>query len=353
MPIGINLMTDKDIYELQKDFGWLIDIPLFIDAHRVASLYDITVEPVFSPYRKEEVAGQEDEETDRQFRASGNAELTLETNSFLDLIGDAGVDISGDINYEGQDREQQVIAYEYASTPQRQLAQILLKYRSSNITSDGSEYDNRTYKYVEDVSGFDWDDIDRDKTSPRDLVALQLPGSPEIHDENVELNGDYRTTLVPTAAEFEDGEVVPIYPKLESDSEKPPRYPQRELVWNELGKYYERESDEYSEGEEVGDDLRAARKTYWQWFRDNFDSKSTTQTIEEVAADHGSIRWIDFRLPVSEDGQTLHLHLSARERYDTGTFAYNFVKRGYKHGLILVGTLKSEPDMDVLAVYER
>jgi hypothetical protein len=39
--------------------------------------------------------------------------------------------------------------------------------------------------------------------------------------------------------------------------------------------------------------------------------------------------------------------------YDTGTFAYNFIKRGYKHGIRLVGTLKSEPDMNVLAIYEK
>ena len=29
------------------------------------------------------------------------------------------------------------------------------------------------------------------------------------------------------------------------------------------------------------------------------------------------------------------------------------IKRGYKHGIRLVGTLKSEPDMNVLAIYER
>lgn len=346
-------MEDEDLEELRKDLGWVVDVPLFIDDKRVSSLYDITVEPVFSPYRKEEVAGQDEEENQSQVHASGNANLTVKTNSFFDFIGGGEVGVDGGLEYDKQNREQEIISYEAVRTPQRQLAQVLLKYRYSDITSDGPEDGNRRYEYVEDVSEFEWDDVTRDKSSPRDLLVLELPGSPQIHDEDGEWYGNYRTTLVPTAAEFEGGEVVPIYPKLESDFEKPPRYPQRDLVWNELGKYYERKCDEYSIGQKVGGNLRAARNAYWQWFYENFNAKDATRTIEEVAADNGRMRWIDFRLPVSEDGQTLHLHISAREQYDTGTFAYNFVKRGYKHGLILVGTLKSEPDMDVLAIYER
>lgn len=345
-------MTSDELAELRQDLGWLVDIPLFIDTQRVASLYDITVEPVFEPYRKEEVASKEDEETDRQFTLGGNADITLETNSLLDFIGGAKLGLGGDGKYDKRDRERHTGAYRHRSTPQRQLAQVLLKYRDSEITSDGKKHASRRHEYVEDISKFDWEDINRDKSSPRDIVALQLPGSPDIYDEEKGPNGDYRATLVPTAAEFEDGEICPIYPEL-GDDRDPPGYPQRETLWDDLGEYYEVNSDEYSEGKEIGGDLLAARRTYWQWFRDHFDPKSTTRTIEEVAADHGRIRWIDFRLPVREDGQTLHLHISPREQYPTGTFAYNFVKRGYKHGLILVGTLKSEPDMDVLAIYER
>ena len=68
---------------------------------------------------------------------------------------------------------------------------------------------------------------------------------------------------------------------------------------------------------------------------------------------HGRIRWIDYRVPLTKDGDTLHLHISPTETYDTGVFAYNFIKRGHKHGLRLVGTLKSEPDMNVLAIYDK
>jgi hypothetical protein len=75
--------------------------------------------------------------------------------------------------------------------------------------------------------------------------------------------------------------------------------------------------------------------------------------VEEAASNNGRIRWIDYRVPVTREGDTLHLHVCPAGKYDTGVFAYNFIKRGFKHGLRLVGTLKSEPDMNVLAIYEK
>lgn len=76
--------------------------------------------------------------------------------------------------------------------------------------------------------------------------------------------------------------------------------------------------------------------------------------IVEEAADKDRIEWIAFRVPVGRpDAPFLHLHISARGQYDTATFAYNFISRGFKHGVRLVGTLKSEPDMNVLAIFER
>ena len=75
--------------------------------------------------------------------------------------------------------------------------------------------------------------------------------------------------------------------------------------------------------------------------------------VEQAALEHKRIRWIDYRVPLTDEGDTLHLHISPAGKYDTGVFAYNFIKRGFKHGLRLVGTLKSEPDMNVLAIYDK
>jgi hypothetical protein len=52
------------------------------------------------------------------------------------------------------------------------------------------------------------------------------------------------------------------------------------------------------------------------------------------------------------DSTTLHLDVSARGDYDTGVFAYNFIRRGERYGLRIVGSLKSKPALNVLAAYE-
>jgi hypothetical protein len=52
------------------------------------------------------------------------------------------------------------------------------------------------------------------------------------------------------------------------------------------------------------------------------------------------------------DSTTLYLDVSARGDYDTGVFAYNFIRRGERYGLRIVGSLKSKPALNVLAAYE-
>ena len=74
--------------------------------------------------------------------------------------------------------------------------------------------------------------------------------------------------------------------------------------------------------------------------------------VETAAKRHGRINWIDFRLPLDAEGNTLHLHVVPGGQWDAGVFGYNFVRRAYKHGVRIVGTLKSEPDMNVLAIFD-
>jgi hypothetical protein len=67
------------------------------------------------------------------------------------------------------------------------------------------------------------------------------------------------------------------------------------------------------------------------------------------------IAWIDYNVSLAPRSPApfMHLHLMSRGQYPTGVFAYNFVTRGFKYGLRVVGTLKSGPDLNVLAVFER
>ena len=75
--------------------------------------------------------------------------------------------------------------------------------------------------------------------------------------------------------------------------------------------------------------------------------------VEEASTKNGRIRWIDYRVMLTNEGDTVHLHVCPGGHYDTGVLAYNLIKRGNKHGLRIVGALKAEPDINVMAIYEK
>ncbi len=94
------------------------------------------------------------------------------------------------------------------------------------------------------------------------------------------------------------------------------------------------------------------RDSYWSWFADHWNSDKVVKAMEEIIGNGGRPRWVDYRMFL--DGRTrLNLHLVARGDYDTGVFAYNLVRRGERYGLRIVGSLKSQPALNVLAVYEK
>jgi hypothetical protein len=141
--------------------------------------------------------------------------------------------------------------------------------------------------------------------------------------------------MVPLAMELASGEIKLVFEELKSKDgrEGPPKYPE-------------------SSSEITDSELLNQRKEYWGWFRENFSATKAMLKVEELSS--GShIRWIDYRLPIGEEGETLHLRAWARGEYDNGVFAYNFIKRAFKHGLRVVGTIKQEPDLNLLAVFEK
>ncbi|MDS0243723.1 MULTISPECIES: hypothetical protein [unclassified Haloferax] len=351
--------------ELQKELGWLVDIPLFVDKERVSQLYDLTIEPIFNEFQRTPVEESKRELEGESDRVAGGVEAGIEGGGMLSMI--AGGKLKGWIEGEHTKtgEEENSTRYRLTQTPQRQLAQISIQYYLSDV-GEGGDSEQHNYHYIENPADGTPDYREEDEESaewlkssspsdPRDLVVLELPGLNDIEDDNRRIP----TKLVPTAAEFEDGTVVQLYQEFENHYEKPPRYPERDKKWGSMGPYYEHiENHPLGEldrpaGEKIGDNVGIARDYYWKWFGGKFNGKEATIIVEEACAEHGDIRWIDFRLPLNETGFTLHLHAQPREEYNTGTFAYNLIKRGYKHGLMLVGTVKSEPDMDVLAIYER
>jgi hypothetical protein len=211
--------------------------------------------------------------------------------------------------------------YNPINTPQRQLITLAEYY---------DQHQNARAFYVTDPRNGDWRNPDGIAEVPRQLVFLDLPGQCAAKASGVQ------TKLIPIAAEFENGKIVPFFTTLRAKSgENPP--------------------SEYPESQDIADpaQLQADRKKYWQWFAKNFQIQASIHAIEAGTVANGRMRWIDFRLPISDDGDTLHLHISPAGRYDTGVFGYNFIRRGFEFGLRIVGTVKSDPDMDVLAIYDK
>ena len=87
--------------------------------------------------------------------------------------------------------------------------------------------------------------------------------------------------------------------------------------------------------------------------KDIYDNQVALEVVED-AAKKDEIAWVDFNVPLDPAGsEFLHLHVASRGSFDTGVFAYNFVRRGFLHGIRIVGTLKTGPDLNVLAIFER
>ena len=100
------------------------------------------------------------------------------------------------------------------------------------------------------------------------------------------------------------------------------------------------------------------QQEYWSALSKAFDSNAAMELVEKSTTDTTEprrIEWIDYRLVgfVGGGPVAIHVHVVARSKYATGTFAYQLIRRGEKHGVRIVGTLKKGHDVNVLAIYER
>jgi len=310
--------------ELPSPLLWLADAPLFIDSDQINRFYDA----IARPQMKNGTAGvQVTDETVQELTGKLGLEAGITTEKLAALLLSMLAFVKPEIKASGaiegikKSSESNSVSYELipVDTPQSQLEALTLLYLTS--------YAKRVF-FASFQGASDWRDPKSISAVPRSLVFLDLPG----FDEALE-KGCVQTKLIPMAAEFENGKVVEIHSQLlAKNGERPPKY-----------------VDRFEKPER----LATERKQYWQWFEQNFNAVTALLAIEKAASENGKIRWIDYRLPLTKDGDTLHLHICPRESFDTGVFAYNFVKRGSTHGLRLVGTLKSGPDLNVLAIYEK
>lgn len=177
----------------------------------------------------------------------------------------------------------------------------------------------------------------------RDRICLVNEGSPLPGRDDVEasprmiafVDACAGSRFLPQAAELNDGRVVtffdPLIEKLKRDGGAlPVGYP----------------------NDTTTDEGRLQRDAYWHWFSEHWNADKAVKVVEDVIGDGGRPRWVDYRARL-HTGETLHLHVVARGDYDTGVFAYNLIRRGERYGLRIVGRLKSQPALNVLAIYEK
>lgn len=296
-------------FEIARE--WLADAPLFIDAAQVESFFDAIATPTDRLGIVTLTLGEGDTVRDISEKAkAGEASLKI-------LKGSLG---KTDSHEESETTSKnRAIVYEPIRTPQRQLSLLASHYQDN--------YEKRAF-YVTDPTIGAWRDAKEILETPRALVFLDLPGRDEAKRLNVP-----STKFIPMAAELENGKIIPIFKTLHARSgERPPKYPAWDIEPAEFQK------------------LKTA---YWEWYDKNFDPLGAMAAVEKAASKNGRIRWIDFQVPITSGHETLHVHMVPGGKYDTGVFAYNCILRGFKFGLRLVGTLKSDPDMNVLAVYDK
>lgn len=320
---------------LGTNLGWIADAPLFIDGERIESFYNAVVNPT---YQEEAVELQLTKDTsDRiktNFGVSGELSLGSLGALFAGLLPSAKA--QADARRENEriqsEKEFQKINLRPIKTPQSQLVQLTLHYLINQperlfLLDDISKPSKRSGS---SSKGF-WRDRQTISKVPRELIFLNLPSREEARNHEDVLP----TKLIPITVEFDDGEVEFLYKRLKGDQEWPPSYP-----------------EDLEEEQDLGE-LAAERKKYWQEFERSFSPRRSMMAIEDSAKGRGRIRWITYRVPLTKEGDTILLSVSPAQKYDTGTFVYTMIRHGYEHGLRLVGTLRSEPSMNVLAIYEK
>ena len=203
------------------------------------------------------------------------------------------------------------------TNPYRHLLALTLRYATETTLQSRLVFTDADGSVDAAGAAVDLGDAEFPRRSPRAMIMLDLPPG---------------TKFIPAALELTDGRVVPIF----------------ETLADRLARDAAGPLPEYRSGSDPASVL--ARQAYWRWFTDAYDRQKALEVVEE-AVKGAPIAWIAYRIPLH--GLYPHLHLAGRGRYDTGAFGYQLLARGFRHGLRIVGTLKSEPDINVLAVFER
>jgi hypothetical protein len=285
------------------DLSWLADSPIFIDSQQIGAFYDAVVGPAFRTVELQISAGRTG-----QLEKSAGVRLGAGLTALFPWLK-LSADVDAGLVATSSQQEGSNIILRPVESASRQLVELSLHYlvnQPGRIFVVGQE---------SMLPG-----SDAIAASPRMMAFVDAgPG----------------TKFLPQAAELNDGRVVtffdPLVEQLKRDGGTlPVGYP---------------DNTSTAEG-------KLQRDAYWNWFADHWNPDKAVKVIEDVIGDGGRPRWIDYRTTL-DTGETMHLHVVARGDYDTGVFAYNLIRRGQRYGLRIVGSLKSQPALNVLAIYDK
>lgn len=295
-------MSDSERQQTRvEDLYWMLDAPFFIDAPQLAAFYDAVLQPIATKEEslRIEVTKERATELSGKFGAEFNpAQLATLLEPLIGASFNVGAGISA--NQTKKDLRTRTIEFKPIKTPQRQLIQLTVNYLI--------RHPDRIF-FVSDLFGDrKWFMSDEIRSVPREVVFFDLPSVDEANSSDLP-----KTMLMPMAVEFSNGHIEPLYEQFDVESE---------------------------------DDS-------WAPYIEEFTPSEAVEMVETAARDQQSgIEWINFRLPLN-DKKTARIHFEPNGEYSNGTFAYNLITLGYKHGLRLIGTVQAEPDVRVLAGYRK
>lgn len=306
-----------------SQFWFLADSPLYIDDLLVSKLFDAIFRPEFEASSRT-VTGSRSESTEDVLEAVLAAEASVPTIFKLAGTGKTAFKRSALITKSEAHLELAV------KSAERRLERLLTLYAYSYpdrvlwVKPNLLTLSDLQEPQIEQT----WDRIEQllDVPKPRPLIVFEL---------------EKGTKLLPMFAERTTGQPIELYDKYldELKTVDPAK--------RKLAPIYP------SDGES-----QKKQQEYWRFFDEVFDSRLAMRAVEGAGRikEEARIEWIDYRLFGHEkNGKVvpIHLHLIPRGNYPAGTFAYQFIRRGFKYGLKIVGTLKKGYDINVLAIYER
>lgn len=252
-----------------------------------------------------------------KWTAGGQIEISAADSVIAKLLAPVSAKgmVEGTREGESQDGRERTITLRPVATPERQLLNLALHY--------GANLQDRVWT-VEGTGDVAWlDDPDFASALPRGLIFMDVEAG---------------TPIVPMAAELKDGKVILFYEQIATAAQQfglptsPPDYPRAD---------------------------GPAMNEYWNWFYRDHEPDSSIlvmRVVESAVGDGGRPQWVNYRVPVGPPNsrtRSLHLNIKSRGKYDTGDFAYELLRRGKRHGVRIVGTLKSGPALNVLAIFEK